>query len=92
MFCLLASIKLLMFEIPVFVSMFMYIDFASAENSSAFSGMISHFKSRITSKEFLIKDFTSGRSSFMQKSSQLEKTEEKLLLLLMTGLSVMGVL
>ncbi len=52
-------------EIPVGVSMFVYIEMASAENNKAFSGMCMLLSSSIVLKEFFTYDCTSGRSSFI---------------------------
>ena len=46
--------KALMEASPVGVSMFVYIDFASAEKSLASFGSVNCFRSFITSKEFLM--------------------------------------
>ena len=65
---------------------------ASAVKINASSGIVRAFNSVIIVVEFLTKDLTNGRSSFILKSSHVEKIARKLLELLTTGLKVTGVL
>ena len=75
---------------PVFELMFVYMDFASAEKSSALLGRFSCFRSFIISKEFLVYERMRGKSSFIRKSSQVENIVRRPLELLTTGRSDNG--
>ena len=77
---------------PMFVSMFMYIEVASAVNNLAFKGSVKCFISVINCFESLMYDGISRSSSFILKSNQLLKIDEKLLMQLTTGLTVSGLL
>ncbi len=86
------EIKSLMQAIPRRVSILVYMAVASAVNINASSGIVRAFSSAIIVVEFLTNDLTNGRSSFILKSSHVEKIARKLLELLTTGLKVTGVL
>jgi len=69
---------------PVAVSIFVYIDVASAEKRRASCGMCRSRRSLMTEVEFFRYDLMKGRSSFILKSSQVEKIDSRLPQLLTT--------
>ncbi len=77
---------------PVVVSMFVYIDFASAVKIKTFSGRCRLLRSCITAVEFFVYDWIRGSKAFILKSNQVEKTDNRLLMQLTTGLRDIGVL
>jgi len=79
-------------DTPNFVFILVYMAVASAEKSSALGGRCRRFRSCMTIAEFFMKDLTKGNSSFILKSSQVEKIPRKLLEPLTTGRRVTGVL
>jgi len=90
MLSMLLSIKALTDANPVAVSMFAYIDVASAVKISAFFGRVMVFNSSTTVKELCLCNCTKGRSCFILKSSQVEKTASSEPEVLTTGLRVTG--
>ena len=81
-----------MASIPSVVSMFVYIDTASAVKILAPVGSGSCFSCEISVVEFFMWDFTKGKRSFILWSSHTEKIAKKLLVLLTTGRREMGFL
>jgi len=59
------EMKSLTDEIPVWVSMLVYIDVASAVKRSASGGISSDLRSLMREFEFFMKDCTRGSSSFI---------------------------
>ena len=89
---LLTSRKSRIEDIPVGVSILVYMETASAEKSNAFLGIWMLFRAWITSIELWMCDFIRGSSDFILKSSHVENTANRLFVVLTTGLRETGVL
>ncbi len=77
---------------PMLVSIFVYIEVASAVNNLAFGGSVNCFISYISCFESFMYDSINGSNSFILKSNQLLKIDEKLFIQLTTGQTVKGFL